>query len=599
MAALLIKGLTFGIEFQGGTVMTLAGAEGVSTEDVRDALETAGVPDAANAVIQPTDDGGLHRAHRASPIRRTAQEAFYGHPERARLPAQDVNVTTIGPGWGAERHQRRGDRTRGLDLAILAYVSIRFEYKMSVTAVLALFHDALIVLGIYALAGREVTPNTIAALLTILGYSLYDTIVVFHRIRENAAGLTKRSFMDMTNDSINEMLMRWVNTGLVQIIPILALLFFGGETLRDFAFAMAIGHHCGRLLVDRPGEPALRGLEGARAEVPGAQEEVRGAGGQVAALTRTRTRGAGTSSGCRPRQVEWDDEPYDRRMQSARVGCRPDRRGRGRRAGGSDRPLGVTASILLGTRHRRSPSACAASSSPRSSATGYAPATYRGCRRRRAAWPMRCRAGERIVVFGDFDLDGISAAATATLGLRAMGAEVEATVPHRFREGYGLTAASLERLVSPRAGLVVTVDCGFSSAPRSPRFIAQGIDVVVTDHHEPGERLPARRAGREPEARRRRARRSPAPAWRWRSCRRWASGSGSGRRGGELTDLAMLGTVADIVPLVGANRALVADGLARVRRAPRVRVCGAGRRLGRGHRRRSTPTGSRTRSHRA
>ncbi len=240
VAALLIKGLTLGVEFQGGTVMTLAQAEGVDTEAVRDALESAGVPDSANAVIQPTDDGGFI-VRTAESDTAKAQEAFSVILDELGLPAQDVNVTTIGPGWGANVTDAAVLALIVSLIAILAYVSIRFEYKMSVTAVLALFHDALIVLGVYALSGREVTPNTVAAVLTILGYSLYDTIVVFHRIRENAAGLTKRSFMDMTNDSINEMLMRWINTGLVQIVPVIALLLFGGETLRDFAFAMVVG----------------------------------------------------------------------------------------------------------------------------------------------------------------------------------------------------------------------------------------------------------------------------------------------------------------------------------------------------------------------
>lgn len=240
VAALLLKGLTLGIEFQGGTVMTLARAEGVDTEVVRDALQAAGVPDAANAVIQPTDDGGFI-VRTAESDTAKAQDAFAQILAELDLPDQDVNVTTIGPGWGANVTDAAVLALIVSLVAILAYVSIRFEYKMSVTAVLALFHDALIVLGIYALAGLEVTPNTVAAVLTILGYSLYDTIVVFHRIKENATGLSKRSFMDMTNDSINEMLMRWVNTGLVQIVPVIALLLFGGETLRDFAFAMAIG----------------------------------------------------------------------------------------------------------------------------------------------------------------------------------------------------------------------------------------------------------------------------------------------------------------------------------------------------------------------
>lgn len=178
------------------------------------------------------------------------------------------------------------------------------------------------------------------------------------------------------------------------------------------------------------------------------------------------------------------------------------------------------------------------------------------------------RAGERIVVFGDFDLDGISAAAVATLGLRAMGATAQAAVPHRFREGYGLTPAAIERVVALAPDLVITVDCGISNAAEIATLGAHGIDAVVTDHHEPGDGVPQGVPVADPKLR------DGGPeisgtgvalalvqavgvllghADVWRS----------------LTDLAMLGTVADIVPLVGPNRALVADGLDRVRRAPR------------------------------
>jgi SecD/SecF fusion protein len=240
IAALLLKGLTFGIDFQGGTTMTLAGAEGVTTEDVRAALEDAGVPDTANATIQPTDDGGFIVRTAESDTAR-AQEAFLAVSEMLGLPEQDANVTTIGPGWGDNVTEASLVALAVSIVAILIYISLRFEYKMSLTAVLALLHDTTIVLGVYAISGREVTPNTIAAVLTILVYSLYDTIVVFHRIRENATGLTKMSFMEMTNESINQVLMRWVSTGLIQVIPVFALFFFGGETLRDFAFAMAVG----------------------------------------------------------------------------------------------------------------------------------------------------------------------------------------------------------------------------------------------------------------------------------------------------------------------------------------------------------------------
>ncbi len=126
-------------------------------------------------------------------------------------------------------------------LAILLYVSLRFEYKMAVTAIVALVHDILITLGIYALVGWEISPNVIAALLAILGYSLYDTIVVFHRIKENSQGLVKQSFMSMANESINEVLVRSLNTTVSSLIPVLVLLFFGGSTLKDYALALTIG----------------------------------------------------------------------------------------------------------------------------------------------------------------------------------------------------------------------------------------------------------------------------------------------------------------------------------------------------------------------
>ncbi|MEA5075279.1 MAG: protein translocase subunit SecF [Coriobacteriia bacterium] len=240
IVALLFKGLTFGVDFEGGTSMMLTGANDVTTEQVRTALEEAGVPDTANTTIQPTDDGS-YIVRTAESDTAKAQAAFAQVAESLGLPDQDANVTTIGPGWGKNVTDASLLALVVSLAAILVYISIRFEYKMSFTAVLALLHDMVIVLGVYAISGREVTPNTIAAVLTILGYSLYDTIVVFHRIRENAAGLTKMSFMDMTNESINQVAMRWLNTGLIQVIPVLALLFFGGETLQDFAFAMAIG----------------------------------------------------------------------------------------------------------------------------------------------------------------------------------------------------------------------------------------------------------------------------------------------------------------------------------------------------------------------
>ncbi|GAB4288509.1 MAG: protein translocase subunit SecF [Coriobacteriia bacterium] len=244
IGSLAVRGISFGIEFQGGTVMTFVGAEGVSTAEVRDALDAAGVADAGNAVIQPTEDGG-YLVRTTEDDADLAAEHFRQVTESLGLPEQDVNVTTIGPGWGENVTRAALWALLASIIAILGYVSLRFEYKMSLTAIVALVHDIVITLGIYSLFGLEFTPNTMAALLTILGYSLYDTVVVFHRIRENGQRLVKQTFQQMANDSINQVLARSINTSLTSLIPVVCLLAFGGATLKDFAFALFIGMMAG------------------------------------------------------------------------------------------------------------------------------------------------------------------------------------------------------------------------------------------------------------------------------------------------------------------------------------------------------------------
>ncbi|MDZ4167244.1 MAG: protein translocase subunit SecF [Coriobacteriia bacterium] len=240
IAALLVNGLVFGIEFQGGSVMTFTGTADISVERMREALDEAGVEGAGAAVIQQTDEGDfiVRTSEQDADAASLQAEAVLGV---LALPDQDASVTTIGPGWGQNVTNAALIALAVSIIAILGYISIRFEYKMSVTAVVALAHDVLIVLGFYALVGHEVTPNTVAALLTILGYSLYDTVVVFHRIRENSQNLVRRSFQQMANDSNNQVLARSINTTLTSLIPVVCLLVFGGSTLKDFAFALVVG----------------------------------------------------------------------------------------------------------------------------------------------------------------------------------------------------------------------------------------------------------------------------------------------------------------------------------------------------------------------
>ena len=126
-------------------------------------------------------------------------------------------------------------------LVISAYVALRFEWKFAVPVLIALMHDLLITSGVYALTGREVTTATVAALLTILGYSLYDTIIVFDRVRENVPRMPRAAFSQIVNRSMCEVLTRSLATTSCTLMPILALLLFGGATLKDFAFALLIG----------------------------------------------------------------------------------------------------------------------------------------------------------------------------------------------------------------------------------------------------------------------------------------------------------------------------------------------------------------------
>ncbi len=240
-----VRGLNFGIEFVGGTSVSFHGTGDITIDEMRDAFTAAGESD---AVIQTTltdgEEGFLVRTTTTSA--EDATSCANQVADEFGLTSESFEVTTIGPDWGASVIQASIIAFLVSIVLIIIYIGIRFEYKMGIMAIVALLHDLILVMGVYALVGREVNPNTIAALLTILGYSLYDTVVVFHRINDNMqAEDIKCTFMTMANHSVNQVLIRTINTTLTSLIPVLAMLLFGGETLKDFAFAMVIGLVCG------------------------------------------------------------------------------------------------------------------------------------------------------------------------------------------------------------------------------------------------------------------------------------------------------------------------------------------------------------------
>jgi len=266
LIAVLLGGLQWGIEFQSGNQYTVRFDKTPSVAQVRAVLDKLKL---GSATIQPIGDGNEYfiRTPRLSANTRSVVTSAL----KKEFKVADISTREIGPVWGKQvtdgnilvriKSLLTGKTvSAGAVKALLAsllvlllYISIRFEFKMAVAAIVALVHDALIVVGIYAAVGlletkvgltwipTEITSNTVAALLTILGFSLYDTIVVFHRIKENTELIGKRTYSIMANDSINQVLMRSVNTSVTALIPVTVLLLFGGETLKDFAFAMFVG----------------------------------------------------------------------------------------------------------------------------------------------------------------------------------------------------------------------------------------------------------------------------------------------------------------------------------------------------------------------
>ena len=241
VAIIGVRGLNLGIEFVGGTSITFNDTGSVTSDQMRSAFNDAGESD---PVIQTTtsngEDGFIVRITNDDAASAAATATAVA--KSLSLSTESFQVSTIGPDWGSSIINSMIIALIVSFILIIIYIALRFEYKMGITAIAALLHDILLVIGVYALVGREVNPNVIAALLTILGYSLYDTVVVFHRINDNMESSEIRcTFMTMANHSMNQVLLRSLNTTLTSILPVITMLLFGSETLKDFAFAMTIG----------------------------------------------------------------------------------------------------------------------------------------------------------------------------------------------------------------------------------------------------------------------------------------------------------------------------------------------------------------------
>ncbi len=247
LLSLFTRGLNLGMDFEGGVAWELPVGE-ATVDGARAVMDDVGIPGASIQTLRGSE--GERIRVRVGPqtieVQRSVSQAL---ADEAGVDVDQVSLNSVGPSWGQEVTDKAVRALVFFLLAIALYISLRFEWRMAVAALVAVVHDVLISVGIYSVFGFEVTPATVIAFLTILGFSLYDTIVVFDKVHENSRriGSTGRAtYSDVVNLSMNQVLMRSINTSLAAVLPVLSLLvvgswMLGAVALEDFAVALLVG----------------------------------------------------------------------------------------------------------------------------------------------------------------------------------------------------------------------------------------------------------------------------------------------------------------------------------------------------------------------
>ncbi|MER6034252.1 MULTISPECIES: protein translocase subunit SecF [unclassified Streptomyces] len=274
IVGLAVRGLNMGIEFQGGAVLTTPAHISASVAQVEEYAKEASGHD---AVVQKLGNGAM-RVQIASIDTDQANKVSAKLAQDLNIPEKDVTGESVGPSWGEQIATKSWQGLAIFMVLVAIYLAIAFEWRMAVAALVALIHDITITTGIYALVGFEVTPGTVIGLLTILGYSLYDTVVVFDSLKEQTKDVTKQTrftYSDIANQSINGTLVRSINTTVVALLPVAGLLFIGGGflgagTLNDISLSLFVGLAAGAyssifiatpLVADlKEREPAMKAL---------------------------------------------------------------------------------------------------------------------------------------------------------------------------------------------------------------------------------------------------------------------------------------------------------------------------------------------------
>lgn len=236
LISIIFQGFNYGIDFAGGTLLQIRFNKSISTTEVRNVLREFNL---SQSTIQKLSENEF--VIRIGKIDSEQRMEILTAFKENLTDLEVLRVETVGPVIGENLKKLAFYALLFAFIGIILYITIRFEFKFSIVSILALCHDCLIVLGIFSLLQKEITISIIAAVMTIVGYSINNTIVILDRLRENIKFKTREPFENLINMSINQSLSRTINTTLTTIIPILTLYFFGGNILSDFALALFIG----------------------------------------------------------------------------------------------------------------------------------------------------------------------------------------------------------------------------------------------------------------------------------------------------------------------------------------------------------------------
>lgn len=265
IGAFFIQGMKLGIEFSGGTVLTVT-SEQASASNARETVSS--LPFIEGLIVQELGTDKVQiRTESLEPDELAQVEQALS--SRYAISIETIDVQSIGPSWGEEITRKGITGLVAFFIIVTLYLAMTFEPKMAIAAFVALFHDVFITVGIYALIGFEVTPATLIGFLTILAYSLYDTVVVFDKVRENTKNITqvaRLTYSQAANLAVNQTLIRSINTSIVAVLPIASLLFvgaglLGAGTLKDVALVLFVGMIIGTFSSLFIATPVLAGLK--------------------------------------------------------------------------------------------------------------------------------------------------------------------------------------------------------------------------------------------------------------------------------------------------------------------------------------------------